>query len=107
MTWVFLILCAGIAGLAIEIWVVYKRQVRALHSEMETVHQQITRHIQSIQSIRRAMEETQERMVALQTEKAETLAQVNIARQQLTAMEERMQRLHPTRLLFELDGEEQ
>ena len=107
MTWVFLILCAGIVGLAIEIWVVYKRQVQALHSEMEKVRQQTTRHIQSIQRIRQAMEETQERMAALQTEKAETLAQVNMVRQQLTALEERMQRLHPTRLLFELDGEEQ
>ena len=106
MTWVFLILCAGIVGLAVEIWVVYKRQVQALRSEMETVHQQITRHIQAVQQIRQAMEETQERMAALEVEKADTQAQVNIARQQLAETEERMKRLHPTRLLFELEEEE-
>lgn len=106
MTWVFLILCAGIAGLAVEIWVVYKRQVQAAHSEMERVRQQTARHIQSIQRIRRAMEETTARMAALQNEKAETLAHVHIARQQLTALEERVKRQHPTRLLFELDEED-
>ena len=106
MTWVFILFIVGIAGLAVEVWVVYKRQVHALRREMEAVHQQITRHIRAIQQIRQAMEETKERMAALETEKADTQAQVNIARQQLTDMEERIKRQHPTRFVFELDEEE-
>ena len=93
-------------GLTAEIGIVYRKQVKALRQEIDQVHPQIERHIQNIQSIRQATEETKDRMTALGREKVGTQAEVNIARQQLTEIEERIKRQRPTLLLFELDGEE-
>lgn len=97
MSWVMVIGCVGLAGILVEMWLSYFREVAAVEAEGDEAHAQIRAHAAEVARFEEELEATTQRVNLLQQEQADLKRSVDRMRTELVQAEEQAKRRRPTR----------